>query len=775
MSLKLIPRGNIRLKDPALAERLRMNAEYLLNDINPDSLLAPARIRAGLPLKAERFPDWESQYSGVAGSILGHYLSAISAWYDITGDERALRRLEYLLDGLAECARANGDGYCHAVDKTVFEELGRGHVTANGFTLNGIWVPFYSVHKLMAGLRDAKRLAGLPSALELERNLADYLLDKLRNLMPGQIQDMLQCEHGCMSEVLSDLAADTGDRKYLDAALRCFHHAADLDPLYAGEDKLDGRHANTVVTKVLGLTRLYELSGDEKFRRAVEFFSNRWIGHRAYSCGGVGDNECFFPEGQEEKHLTGRTVETCNSYNFLKIEKHLWQWEPSAAVVDFSERAILNHIAANIGRKGGEFGYFMGLGSIGVKAFSEPLRAWWCCVGTGIENPQRYTDLTGAVDAEARELYVNYYWDSHCRVPEFGLGLEISGGYPRSPRSVLAMELAKDEEFAVFLRIPFWCTEFTVTLNGKPVEYAGESNGYAKLGKVWKNGDKLGIDFHTKIRTEPLKNHPDILCFLYGPLLLAGVVPGDPAKPDPALQRYFDHARTQGRVEGLAPVLAVESDTDPATTLTQEESPALFRSHGSIRPEDLAFRPLMDLYEEHYAVYFQRLTPEQWKRGEEELRRGEALRVERERRVVDRVDAGFNQSEADHALLDQNSNTDIFFGKPCRIASKDGFFSYELSCGGKRPEELEAAVEFYSSEALDYVADLLLNGKLLGEERNLMTGDDRWFEHIHPLPPDAVAPNGKIRLEIRQTGPWQTARVFRVTLREKSKVERDDL
>ena len=523
------------------------------------------------------------------------------------------------------------------MDKRVFEELARGQVKADGFTLNGIWVPFYSTHKLMAGLRDAAHLTKLPLALELERNLADYLLDKLRNLTPGQAQDMLQCEHGAMSDVWCDLAADTGDQAYLDAALRYFHHNADLDPLYAGEDKLDGHHANTLVTKVLGLTRCYELTGDEKFRRAVEFFHRRWVEHRAYSCGGVGDNESFFPEGEEDKHLTGRTVETCNSYNFLKIEEHLWQWNPSAAVADFSERVILNHIAANIGRKGGEFGYFMALGSIAMKAFSEPLRAWWCCVGTGIENPQRFTNLTGAVDAESRALYLNWFWEAHCQIPEFGLGLEISGGYPRTPKCRLTFTLASPEEFTLFLRIPSWCAEFSVAFNSLPTACIRESNGYAKLKNRWITNDRLEIDFHTEIRTETLKNHSDFLCFMYGPLLLGGGVPADPDKPNPSSQRYVDHAKTQGRAEGFAPVLVLGAEANPVGALAPLNQPAVFRSSGAIRPDDLKFQPLMDFYEEHYAVYFRRLTPEKWLQSEETLRREEFVRAEQERKVVDRV------------------------------------------------------------------------------------------------------------------------------------------
>lgn len=767
MNLKLIRRADIKLRDPELAGRQKMNAEYLLNDINLDALLAPARIRAGLPPKADRYPDWESQHSGVAGSILGHYLSAVSALYDQTGDMRALQHIRYLVKEIDECARAHGDGYCHAVDKAVFEKLGRGEVKADNFTLNGIWVPFYSTHKLMAGLRDAAGLAKEPLALALEKGLADYLLTKLAALTREQIQTMLQCEHGCMSEVWCDLAADTGERKYLAAALRYFHHDADLNALYNREDKLDGRHANTVVTKVLGLTRLYEETGDEKFRRAADFFWHRWVDHRAYACGGVGDNECFFSEGEEEKHLTGRTVETCNSYNFLKLEEHLWLWQPSAAVIDFAERAILNHLAANIGRRGGEFGYFMALGSVGVKAFSEPLRAWWCCVGTGIENPQRYGDLAGAVDREARKLYCNYYWDADFRVAEFGLELNVFGGYPRSPRCTLSFKLSVPSDFTLCLRVPGWCREFSVMLNGKPVKYDKTADGYMRIKNTWQNNDQIELDFHTGVRLEPLRHHPDIVCFMYGSLLLAGMVPFDPAAPNPAGQRYVDHAKTQGKVEGPAPVLVAAADADPAETLTPLAAPAHFRSHNSIRPADLDFWPLMDVYEEHYAVYFRRFTPDEWQCEEKDIRRQEALSIERERRVVDRVDVGFNQSEADHALRYDESVSDVYFGKPCRFAYVNGYFSYELDCGGISPSELEMAVEFYSSEALDYAVDIYLNERLLSQERHLMTGDDRWFERVQPLPPGTIAVDGKIRLDIRQTGSYPTARVFRITLRRR--------
>lgn len=351
--------SQVRLLDGIFKERQDVHARYLLS-VEPDRLLAPFRLQAGLEPKAKRYGGWESR--DINGHTLGHYLSALSFLFASLGDEDARRRSTYIVEELAACQAANGDGYVLSVEKSAFEKLRKGEIAASPFALNGVWVPFYTMHKLFAGLRDAHRLVGNSQALAVERALAEWLEGVLAGLDSGQIQRMLGTEHGGMNEALADLAAATSDERYLEMAERCFHRTPVIAPMLRSEDRLDGLHGNTQIPKIVGLVREYEFNGEPSYRLAAESFWDAVVNRRSYVNGGHGESEHFFPPEQFPQRLTPNTSETCNTYNMLKLTSHLFAWDGHAERMDFVERAMINHLAANIGRAPGEFGYFLGLG-----------------------------------------------------------------------------------------------------------------------------------------------------------------------------------------------------------------------------------------------------------------------------------------------------------------------------------------------------------------------------------------------------------------------------
>jgi len=383
----LFPLSSVRLLSGILKERQETDRRYLVDVLDPERMLAPYYAQAKLP-SPPPYGGWESK--DIAGHSGGHYLSALAACYASTGDIRAEERARQFVAGIELCQKTHGDGYACAVDKSCFEKLRHGEIHALGFALNGIWVPLYSIHKLLAGLRDAYRLCGIAEALEIARKLAEYFLEVWNNLDDSRIQEILKCEHGGIAETLISLFEDTGDRRFLEFANRAFFQKSAMEPLRGLRDELNGLHGNTLIPKVIGLAELYHADGDVNAREAAEFFFDRVVGHRSFANGGHGESEHFFAIGTEAEHLTPFTTETCNSYNMAKLAESIFEWEPRSAVMDFVERVLLNHIAANIGRNPGEFGYFLSMAPVAVKVFSAPENAFWCCVGTGMESPMRY-------------------------------------------------------------------------------------------------------------------------------------------------------------------------------------------------------------------------------------------------------------------------------------------------------------------------------------------------------------------------------------------------
>ena len=334
---------DIKLLDGPFLHATELDIKTLLN-YEPDRLLARFYTEAGLKPKADHYMGWENE--SLAGHSLGHYLSACSMMYQTTGDKRFLERVNYIVDELKFLQDSDGAGYIGAFPngKRVFEdEVAKGDIRSKGFDLNGIWSPFYTQHKILAGLRDAYRYCGNKKALEVEKKFADWIGRIVTPLNDDQIQNMLRCEYGGINETLADLYADTGDEKYLRLS-ELFYDKAILDSLKAGRDVLPGKHCNTNIPKLIGLSRIYELTGDTSDRKAAEFFWHTVVSHHSYVTGGNGNKEYFGPADSLRNRLGPETTESCNVYNMLKLTEHLFEWEASAQ----SRQIFMNGLSSTI-------------------------------------------------------------------------------------------------------------------------------------------------------------------------------------------------------------------------------------------------------------------------------------------------------------------------------------------------------------------------------------------------------------------------------------------
>src|SRR5437667_6033528 len=316
-----LPLSAVRLLAGPLKHAQELDASYLLA-LEPDRMLAYYRDRAGLRPKAKPYGGWDGDGKNLTGHIAGHYLSAVSLMYAATGDARFKERADYIVKELKEVQDANGDGYLGALanGRERFKEVANGNIRSGGFDLNGLWSPWYVLHKDYAGLRDAYRFAGNRTALDLETKFAAWAEGILVKLNDAQIQKMLNTEFGGMNEVLADLYADTGDKRWLALSYRFEHHAV-LDPLKRHQDRLAGLHGNTQVPKVMGSLARFIYTGDAGDGFAAGFFWDRVAQHHSYATGGHGKDEYFGEPDKLSDRVDGRTAETCNVYNMLKMTR----------------------------------------------------------------------------------------------------------------------------------------------------------------------------------------------------------------------------------------------------------------------------------------------------------------------------------------------------------------------------------------------------------------------------------------------------------------------
>lgn len=676
--LQSFPLSSVRLLDSPFKKAQQTDMKYIL-ELDADRLLAPYLKEAVLrPLK-ENYGNWEN--TGLDGHIGGHYLSALSEMYAATGNQQIKERLDYMLDNLEKCQLKNGDGYIGGVpgSKALWGDIAKGKIDAGGFSLNGKWVPWYNVHKVYAGLVDAYTLTGNEKAKKMLVQLSDWCLKLVANLSDDQIQLMLKSEYGGMNEVFADVAAITGDKKYLVLAKK-FSHKTILDPLLKEEDKLNGLHANTQIPKVIGFMRVAEVGGDAKWADAANFFWNTVVENRTISIGGNSVREHFNSADDFSSMLESREgPETCNSYNMLKLSKHLFLAHPDSKYMDYYERTTYNHILSSQHPDGG-FVYFTPIRPRHYRVYSEPQEAFWCCVGSGLENHGKYGEMIYAHDAT--DLYVNLFIPSTLNWKEKGLKLTQNTKFPFEEQSSLILDLKKAEKFSIKLRYPSWVTngELKIKVNGKEVAIVKDANSYVAINRKWKSGDVISIILPMHSKAERLPDQSAWVSFLHGPIVLAAVTDTTDLVGLRADGSRMGHIAS-GPIYPIeeAPMLVSNSNDLSASLKEIKDKPFTYSASDIIYQDqfkDLKLVPFFQIHDARYMLYWPYTTKEKLPELQAAMKKREEAKMKLEAQTVDLVTAGEQQPENDHNFKGEQTDTGIY--KERHYRNGKGFFSYEL-------------------------------------------------------------------------------------------------
>ncbi|PZR35991.1 MAG: glycosyl hydrolase [Caulobacter segnis] len=509
---------DVELLDSPFLHAQRQTEAYLLS-LEPDRLLSAFRTNAGLAPKAPPYGGWESEAMwadiNCHGHTLGHYQSACALMYRSTGDARFKQRVDYIADELAACQAASNSGLICAFPKG--PALVAAHIRGEKIT----GVPWYTLHKVFAGLRDGWQLADSQTSRAVLLRLADWTVKATAPLSDAQFETMLQTEHGGMNEVFADLFVLTGDARYRTAAER-FSHKALLTPLSQGRDTLDGLHANTQIPKVIGFQRVHEATGQGAYGDAALFFWRTVTRTRSFATGGSGDNEHFFPRADFDKRVfSAKGSETCCQHNMLKLTRALFAQDPRAEYADYYERTLYNGILASQDPDSGMVTYFQGARPGYMKLYCTPVDSFWCCTGTGMENHAKYRDSIYFHDAKT--LYVNLFIPSKVAWKAHGATLTQTTTFPDDPTTTLRWSLKRPTALTLKLRQPGWSRTATVLVNGK-VALRSKTPGYLQIARTWKDGDtvELRLEMRTGFETDPAATN--IAVFTHGPLVLAGAL-----------------------------------------------------------------------------------------------------------------------------------------------------------------------------------------------------------------------------------------------------------
>ncbi|HTL72169.1 MAG TPA: beta-L-arabinofuranosidase domain-containing protein [bacterium] len=688
------PLTDVRLLDGPFRDAMLRDQKYLLS-LEPDRLLHTFRLNVKLSSSAQPLGGWEDPTCDLRGHSLGHYLSALSLMYASTGDARFKQRVDYIVGALAQCQSNSvsagfNPGYLSAFPESLIDRVEKSQP---------VWAPWYTLHKIMAGLLDAYQYCGNQQALAVLEKMANWVKFRVDRLSPEQMQKSLNTEHGGMNEVLANLYGVTGNPNYLQLSA-AFNHARVLDPLAHGEDRLNGLHANTQIPKVIGVTREYEFTGDTNFLAMAETFWDSVALRRSYVIGGDSDHEHFFPTNDFAQHLSTDTAETCNTYNMLKLTREMFSLQPDAAKMDFYERGLYNHILASQEPETGMFVYLMSLKPGHFKTYSTPENSFWCCVGTGMENHSKYGDSIYFHDADS--LYVNLFIASELNWREKQLSIRQETKFPESDTSVLKIKTAKPQKITLKIRQPAWAAHgVKISVNGvtAKIEATSAPESYAAISRVWRDGDEVEIQMPMKLHTEFLPGTTNEIAVLYGPIVLAGEL-GTNAMPYP-------FARTQTEFSKLPVPSAPMFATSAADLLKHIKpvagSPLTFRTDGIGRPRDVTLIPFYELHRQRYSVYWQLISDAEWKLKSARIAAEEAHRMAEEARVVDVVRPGETQSETDHKWQGEDTQAGDSYGFKWRRAR--GWFSYEVKVVPGIPQLVAVALRDGSVEDFELSVD----------------------------------------------------------------------
>ena len=665
------------------AEQTDLN--YILA-LDKDKLLAPFLREAGLPTKAESYTNWEN--SGLDGHIGGHYLSALAMMYAATGNEETHKRLTYMVNELQKCQDKNGDGYIGGVpgSKALWAAVMQGDIDA----LKKKWVPLYNIHKVYAGLRDAYVIAGNEQAKKMLINFSDWFVKLSLALTPQKMQEMLRTEHGGVNEVLADVYALTGDKKYLDAAYS-FSHKAILEPLENGQDKLSNLHANTQIPKIIGFKRIADVNEDSDYNKAAHFFWETVIARRTVAIGGNSVREHFNPANDFTSMVTSEQgPETCNTYNMLKLTKMLYQSDALVKYIDYYERALYNHILSTQEPGTGGFVYFTPMRPGHYRVYSQPQTSMWCCVGSGMENHAKYNELIYAHDENS--LYVNLFIPSRLNWKEKGLSLTQQTSFPETEKTILTVNAAQAVAFAINFRYPSWVTKgaLKIKINGKAISVSALPSSYVTINRLWKKGDRIAIDLPMQTTTEQLPDGLNYVAVLHGPIVLA-------AKTDTTdMQGLFADDSRMGHVANGTQYpmqdmpLFVSSDNNIAAYIKPVQGkPLTFKAAGIIQPvkyQSLELVPFYTIHNSRYVIYWQKETPAGLAAIQQKMTAQEIERARLEAITIDVVKAGEQQPESDHFIESENSNTGVNKDRHWRDAK--GWFSYKMTDKELQAEKL---------------------------------------------------------------------------------------
>ncbi len=745
---------DVRLLDGEFKTGQETDLGWLMR-IDPDRMLHNFRVTAGLPSTAKPYGGWEEPKCELRGHSMGHYLSACARMFAATGDAKMKERVDSIVAELAKCQAAMpgkgfGKGFLSAYPESLFDRVD---------AAKPVWAPYYTLHKIYAGFLDAHEFCSNAQALEILRGMTDWFDGRYGKMSHEAQQKCLRNEHGGMAESLAEVYARTGEARYLKLA-EAFRHDAVFDPAARNEDKLTGLHANTQFPKFIGYERIYELTGEADWHNAAQNFWTFVTRDRSFVIGGNSIHEGFFGVDKwEEQFRSVVGPESCNTYNMLKLTARLALTGPTATQGDFYECALFNHIRSHQHPGDGNFVYYTSLRPGSYRGFSKDDGDFWCCVGTGMENPARYGEAI--YYRGAGRIWINQFMASEVKWKETGATLKQETKFPAEPHSTITLKLTSPQTFTVAIRKPSWAgNDFTISINGTVSKITPQENGYVEINREWKDGDKIEVELPMNLHIEPLPHSEHFAAILYGPVVLAGKLGRDGLKDEDFRCQIVANGKIQTWQE--TPIfIAANFDEILKKIEPVAGQPLTFKTKGLAKPADVTLVPFASFYDERYSVYWPVFADETaWQKYGENLEPYKKLREQLAKGSIDFVLPGDRENERAHNVHSEKSGHGEYNSRPWRDAN-DGWFDYarikiQPGKAGK------IIVTYWGSDGGGREFDVIVNGKTIATQKLENNKPGEFFDVEYPVPEKLIAGKDYIAVKFKALPGKRAGGVFGV-------------
>lgn len=724
----------VRIDDPYLKNAFDKEILYLKN-YQSDRLLAGFRETRGLAPLADKYPGWEN--TEIRGHTLGHYLKAAAQAYAASGNAELLAKLQKLLEGLAACQFESG--YLSAFPEELFDRIERRQPA---------WVPWYTLHKILAGLTAAYEQAGLAAALEIASRLGDWVAARTSAWTPEIQAVVLSVEYGGMNDALYDLYKLTGKPDHLDAA-HSFDELTLLGPVREGRDILRGKHANTTIPKFIGALNRYRTLGESErfYLEAAESFWSMVVEHHSYVTGGNSEWEHFGEPDLLDRERSNFTAETCNTYNMLKLTRELFKLSGDAKYADFYENTFLNAILSSQHPHTGMTMYFQPMATGYFKVYSSPFDHFWCCTGTGMES---FTKLNDSLYFRSENgITVHQYISSELIDEELGLKLKQEASLPDSDLATFTVSLTGEAPVraALRFRLPEWLAgEAELTLNGNRLADVRAQGGFVEVDRVWNEGDRLTLRLPMTLRAIGLPDAPHAVAFKYGPAVLsAGLGRADMTESATGVA-----VSVPTRSMLVKDFVTVDGSLDEwlksfASRWTKRDGKLEFVLRGTDEDDRLVFTPHYKRHGERYGIYWRIV-----KQDSPELQRHilEAKRKSRaEDATVDSLPVGNDQYELEHKVCGEKTFVDVWDGSTTRRAESGGWFGYTLKVRPRETQILEAT--FFSGHRGDRPITIEAGGAVIADGIPPSDTQRGFHTHRYPLPAELIGDRDSLDVRFR--------------------------